>query len=148
MKTFPALLALCERNPPVTGGFPLQRPVTRSFDAVFDLRLNKRLSKQWRRRWFETSSRSLLLRYNALDYVALLPCTKSVFEFMLFYHLFDQFPRQYRDISMAQYKTVVYPLLTHWGYCGLAQNRRCIPSQYYANNNVSCFTLPLWWSLW
>ena len=25
------LLAFCEGNPPVTGGFPLQRPVTRSF---------------------------------------------------------------------------------------------------------------------
>ena len=34
------LLALCEGNPPVTGGFPLQKPVTRSFDAFFDLRLN------------------------------------------------------------------------------------------------------------
>ena len=31
---------------PVTGEFPAQRPVTRSFDIVFDLRLNKRLSKQ------------------------------------------------------------------------------------------------------
>ena len=37
-------------NPPVTGGFPSQRPVTRSFDVYFDLRLNKRLSKQSRRR--------------------------------------------------------------------------------------------------
>ena len=32
METFFALLALCEGNPPVTGGFPSQRPVTRSFD--------------------------------------------------------------------------------------------------------------------
>ena len=30
-----------------------QRPVTRSFEVVFDLRLNKRLSKQSRPRWFE-----------------------------------------------------------------------------------------------
>ena len=28
------------------GEFPTQRPVTRSFDVLFDLRLNKRLSKQ------------------------------------------------------------------------------------------------------
>ena len=28
METFSALLALCEGNPPVTGGFPSQRPVT------------------------------------------------------------------------------------------------------------------------
>ena len=37
---------LCEGNSRVTGEFPAQRPVTRSFDAFFDLRLNKRLSKQ------------------------------------------------------------------------------------------------------
>ena len=46
-------------KPPVTGGFPSQRPVTRCFDVFFDLRLNKRLSKQSRRRWFETPSRPL-----------------------------------------------------------------------------------------
>ena len=49
MKTFSALLALCEGNPPVTGGFSSQRPVTRGFDVFFDLRLHKRLSKQSRR---------------------------------------------------------------------------------------------------
>ena len=32
---FSALLALCEENPPVTGGFPSQRPVTWSFDVFF-----------------------------------------------------------------------------------------------------------------
>ena len=54
METFSASLALCEGNPPVTGGFPAQRTVTRNFDVFFDLRLDKRLSKQSRRRWFET----------------------------------------------------------------------------------------------
>ena len=58
-ETFSAWLAHCERNPPVIGGFPLQRPVMRNFDVFFDLRLNKRLSKQSRRRWFETPSRTL-----------------------------------------------------------------------------------------
>ena len=32
METFPAFLAFCEGNLPVTIGFPSQRPVTRSFD--------------------------------------------------------------------------------------------------------------------
>ena len=64
METFPALLALCEGNPPVTGGFSSQRPVTRSFDVFFALRLNKRLSKQSRRRWFGTPSRSSWRFYN------------------------------------------------------------------------------------
>ena len=45
METFSVLLALCAGNSPVTGEFPTQRPVTRSFDVSFDLRLNKRLSK-------------------------------------------------------------------------------------------------------
>ena len=53
---FSALLALYEGNPPVTGGFPSLRPVTRSFDVFFDMCLTKRLSKQSRRRWFETPS--------------------------------------------------------------------------------------------
>ena len=38
-ETFSALLACCEGNPPVTSGFPSQRPVTRSFDVFFNLRL-------------------------------------------------------------------------------------------------------------
>ena len=59
METFSALLALCGGNSPVTGKFPSQRPVTRSFDVFLDLRLNKRLNKQswnWR---FETPPCSL-----------------------------------------------------------------------------------------
>ena len=39
METFSALLAICAGNSPVTGEFPAQRPVTRSFDVFFDLRL-------------------------------------------------------------------------------------------------------------
>ena len=58
METFSALLALCEGNPSVTGGFPSLRTVTRRFDVFFDLRLNEWLSKQSRRRWFETPSHS------------------------------------------------------------------------------------------
>ena len=61
---FSTLLALCEVNPPITGGFPSQRPVARSFNIFFGLRLNKWLSKQWRRRWFETPSRSLWIHCN------------------------------------------------------------------------------------
>ena len=59
METFSALLALCVGNSPVTGEFPSQRPVTRSFGVFFDLRLNKRISKQSWCWWFETPSRWL-----------------------------------------------------------------------------------------
>ena len=51
METFSASLALCAGNSPVTGEFPPQRPVTRSFDVFFDLHLKKRLSKQSRGWW-------------------------------------------------------------------------------------------------
>ena len=59
METFSALLALCAGNSPITKEFPSQRPVTRSFDVLFDRRLNKRLSKQPWGWWFEMPSRSL-----------------------------------------------------------------------------------------
>ena len=45
METFPALLAPCAQNSPVTGEFPSERPVTQSFDVYFDVRSNKWLSK-------------------------------------------------------------------------------------------------------
>ena len=59
METFSALLDLCAGNSPVTGEFPLQRPVTRIFDVFFDFCLNKRLSKQSWDWWLETPSCSL-----------------------------------------------------------------------------------------
>ena len=45
METFSALLAIGAGNSLVTGEFPAQRPVTRSFDFFFDPRQNKQLSK-------------------------------------------------------------------------------------------------------
>ena len=56
MKTFSALLAIRAGNSPVTGEFPAQRPVTRSFDVFFDLLLNKGLSKQSWGWWSEVPS--------------------------------------------------------------------------------------------
>ena len=66
METFSALLALCSGNPPVTGEFPAQRPVTRNFDVLFDLRLNKWLSKQSWGWWSETSSSPLWCHGNGV----------------------------------------------------------------------------------
>ena len=56
METFSALLVICAGKSPVPGEFPAQRPVTRSFEVLFDLRLKKRLSKQSWGWWFETLS--------------------------------------------------------------------------------------------
>ena len=58
-KDFRVTGPICAGNSPVTGEFPSQRPVTRSFDVFFDLSLNKWFSKQSLGWWFETPSRSL-----------------------------------------------------------------------------------------
>ena len=65
VETFSASLAICAGNSPVTGEFPAQRPVTRSFDVFFDLRLNKLLSKPSWGRWFETLLHPLWRHRNA-----------------------------------------------------------------------------------
>ena len=78
MQTISALLALCAGNSLVTGEFPSQRPVTRSFDVFFNLCLNKRLSKQSRRWRFETPSHPLcrhcIGRYQIISYKIMLSC--------------------------------------------------------------------------
>ena len=66
MEPFSPLLAICAGNS--------QRPVTRSFDLVFDIRLNKRLSKQSWGRWFETPSRPLWRHSNESERCELDPC--------------------------------------------------------------------------
>ena len=65
MEKFSALLAICVGNSPVTGEFPAQGPVTRSFGVFFDQQLNKRLRKQWRGWRFETPWRPLWRHCNA-----------------------------------------------------------------------------------
>ena len=80
IETFSALLALCAGNSPVTGEFPAQRPVTRSFGGFFDLRLNKRLSKQSWLWWFETPSRPLWHHCNV-------PPRRNIDPFILMYHM-------------------------------------------------------------
>ena len=57
METFSALLAPCAGNSPVSGEFPAQRLVTRSFDVFFDLaKLNG---------WANTREAGDLRRYRA-----------------------------------------------------------------------------------
>ena len=67
METFSALLAFCAGISSVTTEFPLQRPVTRSFDVFFDLRLNKRSSKLSWSCWFETPLHSFWRHCNECD---------------------------------------------------------------------------------
>ena len=69
METFSALLVFCAGNSPITGEFPAQGPVTRSFNVFFDLHLNQRLSKQWRRRRFETQTKVPMNQFDQCDTV-------------------------------------------------------------------------------
>ena len=71
MEIFSVLPALCEGNPPVTCGFPSQRPVTQSFDVFFDLCLSKWLSKQSRHLWLETPVCSFWRHCNVFNNVTL-----------------------------------------------------------------------------
>ena len=77
MEIFSALLAICAGNSPVTGEFPAQRPVTRSFAVFFHLRLNKRLSKQSWGWWFETLSCPLWRHCNEMIWLYLSHCVHS-----------------------------------------------------------------------
>ena len=78
METFSALLSICAGNSPVTGEFPAQRPVTRSFDVCFDLRPNKRLGKQSWGWLFETPSRPLWRYCNAYNCTTSSSCVITV----------------------------------------------------------------------
>ena len=75
METFPALLAFCAVNSPVSGEFHSQRPVTQGFDVCFDLRLNKRLSKQSGRYWLKTPLCLLWRHCNARIITILVQCS-------------------------------------------------------------------------
>ena len=76
METFPALLALCAANSPVSGEFPAKRPATRGFDFFFDLCLVKRLRKHSPCWWFETQSRPLWRHCN--ETASRHPCEKGL----------------------------------------------------------------------
>ena len=102
METFSALLAICVENSPVTGEFPAQRPVTRSFDVFFDLCLNKRLSKQWWSWWFETLSHPLWRHRNVYDSCAFWKLTL----------LFNEACQLVAIAEVAIYPTVQSPCLS------------------------------------
>ena len=113
IETFSALLALCARNSPVTGEFPAQRPVTRSFDVFFDLRLNLRLSKRSGGWWFNTPSPPLWRHCNIIFVV-------------------DVFNRKTKQSNWLQLTThnITFPhtiqLCVMWSYSRVCYNRSSI----------------------
>ena len=77
VETISALLALCEGNSPVIGGFPLQRASNTGFDVLFDVSLIKRLNNPSNRPWFETPGCSLwrhCIEYLHVRYILIHVC--------------------------------------------------------------------------
>ena len=93
-------------NSPVTGEFPIQRPVTRSFDVFFDLRLNKRLSKQWWGWWLETPSRPSWRYCNVMPRINILSISyKTALEWI---------PKDIADASSTLVQVVVRQQAITW----------------------------------
>ena len=64
METFSALLAICAGNSPVTGEFPAQRSVTRSFDVFFTC--------AWTNGWINNQDAGNLRRHRTHYYVTVM----------------------------------------------------------------------------
>ena len=71
METFYAFLAICAGNSPVTGEFPAQMPVTRSFDVSFDL--------TWINGWVHNGEAGDLRRHRAHYDVTVMCCLFSMY---------------------------------------------------------------------
>ena len=143
METFSALLALCAGNSPVTGEFPAQRPVTRSFDVFFDLRPNKRLSKQSWGWWFEMPLRPLWCHCNdwpkehshnphyVCPSIWLSVCLSRIFQ--LGYSEITFMPHRFRGIALKFF-------VASWYHCKISHTQRVFPRSL--SNSVKVLLAP------
>ena len=126
---------LCGK-PLVTGEFPSQRPMKRSFDVFFDLRLNKRLSKQSWSGWFETPSRLLWRHCNEWRVISI---AKMAFErndpaFCCVWHLFTVIHAAWYNIRWCFSNITSSQSFCSWAYfvntdrLNLAWKNSCIRS--------------------
>ena len=127
METFPALLAIFAGNSPVTGEFPAQRPVTRSFDVFFHLRLNKRLRKQWWGWW--------LRRYYAhYDVIVMCPYIQVKVADIWIIHCFVQHRKNYRVLlhSISFCSSIYFWLHVMWfRHSGLLESSRKLNDNFH-----------------
>ena len=93
MEKFPVLLALCAGKSPVTGEFPSQRPVTRSFVVSLICALNKRSSKESWGWWFETPSRSLWRQCNVNIFFYFLNTDVGTLFYTIYCNRFEHFAK-------------------------------------------------------
>ena len=112
MEIFSALLALCARNSPVTSEFPSQKPLTRSFDAFFDLCLNKRLSKQSRRWWFETPS--WLTKYEIINCPDIIDCWIDVDKISIWHFRVGSISNRHQSGAFAIWVIIVKARNSKW----------------------------------
>ena len=131
METLSAYLALCEGNSPVTGEFPSQRPVTRSFHIFFDMCLNKRLNeKSWG--WlFETPSRPLSRYCNGFR-------DDILTKFGTIYRTSDQVTHYIAHPQLSKIPTKLFPLSVY--KIKTAFNMRYVRAVCKISNNLQRIT--------
>ena len=129
---------LC-RDSPLTGEFPSQRPVKRSFDIFFDPSLNIRLSKQSGSCWFETSSHRLWCHCNVYGTLMAIFVRAIINTVILVLH------QSYAVIgNLVIYESRIYFGLT---YCAKIPEIQFGPmNMHVVNTKISVLRfLCLWW---
>ena len=139
METFSALLAICAGNSPVSGEFPAQRPVTRSFDVFFDVRV-----------WVNTREAGDLRRYHIHYDVIVMFANGSIcriWHFQIFYTRLNLF--LYHKCDNHSFKIPVFNvcrrrLITLWDVvCQIWANIYQILLETLCNINFICSCLSI-----
>ena len=150
METFSVSLAIYVRNSPVTGEFPAQRPVTRSFDVFFDLHLNKRLSKQSWNWWFEMPSRPLWRHSNAQTLFHLMPyiSVPSATAFPAQENYVCVFISHILRLNQIYIRNFIFDVLMCFNYQRVCMDcKQILPLRSFHSNLVeSCFPYYVWFS--
>ena len=115
MELFSALLALCAGNSPVTGEFPAQKPVTRSFDIFFHLCLNKRLSKQSWGWWRHRADYNVIVMYG--DFNRTIKLVWMLCERKLVYKTFHLFFTFFKGIAIVIFQKRKQKHNRKWSCC-------------------------------
>ena len=161
METFSTLLAICAGKSPVSGEFPTQRSVTRSFAIFFDLRLNKQLTKQSWSWWFETLSCPLRRQCNAYAETMEVDSKPGhdVTYVWYFSHTSTPFPESFRDLLWCSMHIIGEfgwqdrrpPIIRAWmnncsHYLCVMHMKLIIPKPYGCNQDMGEWLHPTLWT--
>ena len=101
METFSALLAICAGNSPVTGEFPAQRPVTRSFDiSLICTRING---------WVNNGEAGALRRYRAHYDVTVMRCGAVILSLAQTMAVAEEYSFQPWKWNITKMRQGIYP---------------------------------------